>query len=161
MDAIEMLEEQHRDVEDLFDELESAEAADKQDLFDELADQLAVHSAIEELHFYPAVKASRTEEILLESLEEHLTIKRLLADLMQLDPRNEAFEPKVKILKEQVELHVKDEEDQLFPQVRKILDRKQLVALAEDMSLTQENLLDAGDPRQRVRQPSEEAASLR
>jgi len=161
MDAIEMLEEQHADVEDLFDELEGADASDKQDLFDELADTLAVHAAIEELHFYPAVKAQRTEDILLESLEEHLTIKRLLADLIQLDPRNELFEPKLKVLKEQVQLHVKEEEDGLFPKVRKILDRKQLVALAEDMSVTQENLLDAGDPRQRMRSQTEEAASLR
>src|SRR5687768_235646 len=101
MDAIEMLEEQHRDVEDLFDELESADAADKQDLFDELADQLVVHTAIEEMHFYPAVRANRTEEMLLESLEEHLTIKRMLAELLQLDPRNEVFPDKVKALKEQ------------------------------------------------------------
>jgi len=161
MDAIEMLEEQHRDVEDLFDELESAEAADKQDLFDELADQLAVHAAIEEMHFYPAVRAARTEEILLESLEEHLTIKRMLRELLQLDPRNEDFPAKVKVLKEQVEHHVKEEEDELFPKVRKVLDRKQLVALAEDMSVTQENLLDAGEPRERVRYQAEEGASLR
>lgn len=161
MDAIEMLEEQHADVEDLFDELASADASEKQDLFDELADTLVVHAAIEERHFYPAVKAQRTDDILLESLEEHLTIKRLLADLIQLDPRNEMFEPKLRVLKEQVQLHVSEEEDVLFPQVRKLLDRKQLVALAEDMSVTQENLLDAGDPRQQVRDQSEEAASLR
>jgi len=161
MDAIEMLEEQHRDVEDLFDELESADFSDKQDLFDELADQLAVHASIEEIHFYPAVKARRTEDILLESLEEHLTIKRLLADLLQLDPRNEQFAAKVAVLKDQVDLHVAEEEDDLFPKVRKVLDRKQLVALAEDMSVTMENLLDAGSPRQTVRYETQEAASLR
>ena len=161
MDAIEMLEEQHRDVEDLFDELESAGASDKQDLFDELADQLAVHALIEEMHFYPAVKARRTEDILLESLEEHLSIKRLLADLLQLDPSNELFAAKLEVLKEQVEHHVAEEEDDLFPKVRKVLDHKQLVALAEDMSVTQENLLDSGDPRQRVRSEIEEGASLR
>jgi hemerythrin superfamily protein len=161
MDAIEMLEEQHRDIEDLFDELEHAEASDRQDLFDEIADQLVVHAAIEEAHFYPAIRAGRTEDMLVESLEEHLTIKRLLADLLQLDPRNEAFAGKIEVLKEQVALHVKKEEDDVFPQVRKVLDRKQLVALAEDMSVTQENLLDAGEPRARVRHPAEEAASLR
>jgi hemerythrin superfamily protein len=161
MDAIEMLEEQHQDIEDLFDELESAAASDKQDLFDELADQLTVHALIEELHFYPAVKARRTEDILLESLEEHLAIKRLLADLLQLDPSNELFAAKLEVLKEQVEHHVTEEEDELFPKVRKVLDRRELVALAEDMSVTQENLLDSGDPRQRVRFQSEEAPSLR
>jgi hemerythrin superfamily protein len=161
MDAIEMLEEQHGDVEDLFEELESAEASDKQDLFYEIADQLTVHVTIEEQHFYPAVRAKRTEDILLESLEEHLAIKRLLADLLQLDPSNEIFEAKVKVLKEQVEHHVKEEEEELFPKVRKVLDGKQLVALAEDMIVTQEKLLDAGDPRELVRGQTEEAAPLR
>jgi hemerythrin superfamily protein len=161
MDAIEMLEEQHRDVEDLFDELESADAADKQDLFDELADSLAVHALIEEMHFYPVVRARRTEDIVLESLEEHLIVKRMLAELMRLDPRNQAFDAKLAELKQQVQHHVTEEEDELFPKVRKILDRMQLVALAEDMSVSQENLLDAGAPRERVRPAVDEAASLR
>jgi hemerythrin superfamily protein len=160
MDAIEMLEEQHRDVEDLFEELASAEASDKQDLFDEIADQLTVHALIEEQHFYPAVKAKRTEDILLESLEEHLSIKRLLADLLKLDPSNEIFDAKIEVLQEQVEHHVQEEEDELFPKARKVLDRKQLVAIAEDMTVTQERLLDAGDPRERVRTETGEAAPL-
>jgi hemerythrin superfamily protein len=162
MDAIEMLEEQHRDVEDLFEELESAHAADVQDLFDELADQLAVHSLIEEMHFYPAVRARRTADIVLESLEEHHTIKRLLAGLLEMAPNNPQFEARLAVLKEQVEHHVTEEEDELFPKVRKVLDKKQLVALAEDMSVSQENLLDAGHPRDRLRyQESLGAASPR
>jgi hemerythrin superfamily protein len=151
MDAIEMLEEQHRDVEELFDELESAEVAAKQDLFDELADQLTVHAAIEERHFYPAVQAKRTEDLLLVSLEDHLAIKRLLADLLQLDPRNEVFPAKIHLLKDLVERHAKEEEQQLFPLVRKLLDRKELVAIGEEMVVMQENLLDIGDPRERLR----------
>jgi hemerythrin superfamily protein len=161
MDAIEMLEEQHRDVEDLFDELQSAEASDKQDLFDELADSLAVHVLIEEMHFYPAVRARRTEDILLESLEEHILIKRTLAALLHLDPRDDNFQARLAELKAQVEQHVTEEEDDLFPKVRRVLDRKQLQALAEDMSVTQENLLDAGQPRMRLRPAVDEAASLR
>jgi hemerythrin superfamily protein len=161
MDAIELLEEQHRDVEDLFEELESADAADKQDLFDELADQIAVHALIEEMHFYPAVRERRADDIPDESLAEHVAIKRSLSELLRLDPRNQAFEGKLALLKEAVEQHVTEEEDELFPRVRKLLDRKHLMDLAEDMSLTQENLLDAGQPRERVRPQVEEAASLR
>jgi len=67
----------------------------------------------------------------------------------------------VAVLKQQVEQHVAEEEDDLFPKVRKVLDKKQLVALAEEMSVTQENLLDAGQPRERVRSAVQEAASLR
>jgi hemerythrin superfamily protein len=160
MDAIEMLEEQHRDVEDLFDELEGAEAADRQDLFDELADQLTVHALGEERYFYPAVRARRTEEILLQSLEEHVIIKRLLAELLALDPSNPAFDAKLAVLKTEVEHHVDEEEEELFPKVRDVLDKKELVAIAEEMVVMQEELLDAGEPRQRVRGQTAEAPSL-
>jgi len=65
MDAIQLLESQHREVEDLFEEIEgSDDNEDKMELFEELADKLAVHASIEEHHFYPGVKAKGTEEIL-------------------------------------------------------------------------------------------------
>ena len=159
MDAIDMLEEQHADVEDLFEELESAGAADKQDLFDELADQLTVHTLIEERHFYPAVNARRTEGIVLASLDQHRSIKQLLGELLQLDPSNEAFDARLAALKQEVEHHVREEEEELFPKVRKLLEKKQLVAIAEEMIVTGESLLDAGDPRQQVRQQGEATAS--
>src|SRR4051812_10424667 len=86
MDAIEMLVGQHEEVSGLFEELEAAKNADdKWALFEEIADKLAVHGSIEEKHFYPAVKAKRTEDILLEALEEHLGMKRVLADLLAAD----------------------------------------------------------------------------
>ena len=76
MSAIDLLESQHREVEELFSQIEAAKDNEKKaELFKELADKLAIHAAIEEHHFYPAVKAKRTEDILLESLEEHVTIK--------------------------------------------------------------------------------------
>ena len=84
IDAVEMLEGQHREVEDLFEKLENAGRRDKRKIFTEIADKLAIHATIEERDFYPVVKAKRTESILLESLEEHLGIKRVLADLLEL-----------------------------------------------------------------------------
>ena len=84
MNAIDLLESQHREVAKLFPRIEKAASpAAKEALFAEIADKLAVHAAIEEHHFYPAVKAKRTEDILLEALEEHLGIKRVLADLLE------------------------------------------------------------------------------
>src|SRR2546430_340977 len=99
MNAIEMLEEQHRGVEDLFEEIEEAEGAEKQEIFAEIADQLVIHSAIEEKHFYPAVKARQTEDLLRESLEEHLAAKRIIADLLDLKVDDEQFDAKVDVLK--------------------------------------------------------------
>src|ERR1700710_2242763 len=123
MNAIDRLESQHSEVADLFSQIEDAgdDADLKGDLFEEIADKLAIHAAIEEHHFYPAVKANRTEDILLEAVEEHLTIKRTLADLLKIDADDKTFDAKIKVLKEEVEHHVEEEESDLFPKVKKIL----------------------------------------
>src|SRR4051812_17034245 len=122
MNAIDLLESQHREVEKLFAKIEKSPSDDvKGRIFEEIADKLAVHAAIEEHHFYPAVKAKRTEDILLESLEEHVTIKRTLADLMKIDADDETFDAKVKVLKEEIEHHVEEEESDLFPTVKKLI----------------------------------------
>ncbi len=151
MDAIEMLKSQHKEVDGLFAKIEAAtDADDKTSLFEELADKLAVHATIEEKHFYPAVKAKRTEDILLESLEEHLGIKRVLADLLDTEATDETFDAKIKVLKEQVEHHVEEEHTDLFPKVKKLLDSETLMAIAQEMTATQEELLEAGEPRNAV-----------
>ncbi len=161
IDAVQFLEEQHRDVERLFKQLEKAdEPAVKGDVFREIADKLAVHATIEERHFYPAVKAKRTEDILLESLEEHLGIKRVIADLLELRPDDETFEAKTTVLQEQVEHHVKEEESDLFPKVKKLMDRDSLLAIAQEMLQTQEDLLAKGNPRESVPSQTDEAARL-
>jgi hemerythrin superfamily protein len=161
IDAVDMLEGQHREVEDLFEKLEKAGGgAGKRKLFTELADNLAIHATIEERDFYPVVKAKRTEAILLESLEEHLGIKRVLADLLAIDVDDETFDAKVKVLKEQVEHHVKEEEDDLFPKVRKILDDETLIAIAQQMTATQEELIAKGSPRDAVPFETEHAAEV-
>jgi hemerythrin superfamily protein len=161
MNAIEMLKEQHEEVAELFEQIEKAKDANrKRALFEEIADKLAVHAAIEEMHFYPAVKAKRTEDILLESLEEHLGIKRVLADLLEIDVEDETFEAKVKVLKEQVEHHVGEEQDDLFPKVEKLFDEETLEAIAQEMTATQEELIAAGDPRQSVPAQTDRPAEI-
>ncbi len=99
VNAVDMLESQHREMEELFATLEKAgRGGRKQKLLTQIADKLAVHASIEEQELYPAVKAKRTEDILLESLEEHLGIKRVLADLIDLDASDETFDAKTKVL---------------------------------------------------------------
>jgi len=119
----------------------------KAQLFEELADKLAVHASIEEHHFYPAVKAKRTEDILLESLEEHVGIKRVLADLLETEASDETFDAKISVLKEQVSHHVEEEEGELFPKVQKLLSSEQLEAIGQEMSAEQAELEDSGEPR--------------
>src|SRR3954471_19461652 len=86
MNAIALLKHQHREVEALFKQLHKAKAGTpRRNIFEKIADALAVHATIEEKRFYPAVKEKTTEEILRESVEEHLAIKRVIADLLRLD----------------------------------------------------------------------------
>ena len=161
MDAVDLLLQQHQQMERLLARaLEVEEPDERKRRFTEIADLLTVHITSEEEVFYPAVKASRTEDILLESLEEHLGIKRVIADLMGVPCEDETFDAKTKVLKEQVEHHVKEEETDLFPKVRKIMDRDTLLALAQEMVRTQEDLLAKGDPRKAVPQETAEAQRL-
>jgi len=161
MNAIDLLTSQHRTIEASMEKLqqggmENWDAA----LFAEVADHLTVHLASEEQIFYPAVKAKRTEDILLESLEEHLSLKRLLADLLELDPGEQTFEPKFKVLHEQAEHHHEEEEEHLFPKVAKALDAAELEALGDKMSALQQSLRREGSPREAVSEQTNQAAAL-
>ena len=161
MNAIDLLESQHREVEKLFAKIEKSKSDDvKGRLFEEIADKLAVHASIEEHHFYPAVKANRTEDILLESLEEHLGIKRVLADLLETEPSDETFDAKIKVLTEQVSHHVKEEEEELFPKVRKLFSKEQLEAIGQEMSAEQAELEDDGEPRLSIPGEASHAAHI-
>src|SRR5690349_10988544 len=124
VDPVKLLKEQHREVESLFEEYEGLgenAAKSKQQLFEEIADRLAAHSAIEERLFYPACRNEKTEGQLRESLEEHLAVKRVIADLLQLAPDDEAFDAKMKVLQELVDHHVDEEEKELLPKATKLL----------------------------------------
>lgn len=161
MNAIDFLRRQHREMEKelekVFDEKDPAGTKTR---FAKLADQLTLHITSEEQVFYPAVKAKRTEDILLESLEEHLSLKRLLADLLELEPTEQTFEPKFKVLKEQTEHHHEEEEENLFPKVMKLLDAPQRVALGQEMLDLQRSLDKAGEPSVAVLDQTDAAAPL-
>ena len=162
MNAIDMLKKQHREVEKLFSKFEAlgdSAAKSKQRVFNEIADALAMHATIEEKHFYPAVKAKRTEDILLEALEEHLSVKRIIADLLKLEPSDDTFDAKVKVLQEQVEHHLKEEEGDLFPKVTKVLSASELVELEQQMQATMK-VLERGQPRDAVPRETEAAPRL-
>lgn len=134
MNAINLLNQQHDEVDALFAKIPSATSSSaKEKLFVKIADSLAIHATIEEKIFYPAVLAKRTEDILLESLEEHLGIKRVIADLLKTGPADETFEAKLKVLQEQVEHHVEEEKTDLFPKVKKLFDTPLLEALGQQM----------------------------
>jgi hemerythrin superfamily protein len=161
MDALKLLKEQHDEVEELMETLEKARKTERKEaLFEELADKLAAHATMEEKLFYPAVKAKRTEELVLESTEEHLAVKRVLADMLQLDVEDEHFDAKLTVLKEEVRHHARDEEEKkLFPLVRKLLSKEDLEDLGSRMEEMFDELLTK-NPRKNVPNETQSAAQI-
>jgi len=141
MNAIEMLTKQHRQIEDALEGITRGERSTWRARLAEATDLLMSHVLVEEQCFYPSVKAKRTEDILLESLEEHLSLKRLIADLLELSPDDDQFEPKLHVLREQGEHHHEEEEEKLFPAVKKLLTAEELRELGEAMGVAQGKLL--------------------
>lgn len=160
--ALELLMEQHEEVEALIEQIEeSDDSSEKSVLFEALADRIAAHATIEEKLFYPAVMDDSTRELLVESVEEHLSAKRLLADMMQLDPADERFAAKLTVLRDQVMHHAHDEEEgELFPLVRRLFDEDDLAALGNELLAMFEGLLEKGAPRRTVPAETREAAPL-
>jgi hemerythrin superfamily protein len=139
-DALALLKADHRDVETLFSRFESlGERAHKTraDVVGKLITALSIHAAIEEQLFYPAVRATvpDLEDMILEGLEEHHLVKWTLSELERMSPQDERYSAKVTVLIENVRHHVKEEEREMFPQVRKAMSRSDLddlgVQLAE------------------------------
>jgi hemerythrin superfamily protein len=161
MNAIKLLKQQHDEVDELIETIEKAKSSRaKEAAFLELADKLAAHAKVEESLFYPAVMAKQTEDMLLESVEEHLQIKRVLADLLDLDIDDEHFDAKLSVMKEEIEHHAREEEEgDLFPKVKKLFSADELEGLGNDMMAMFETLL-TGAPRKSVPSETDKAASL-
>ncbi len=153
MDAITLLRDDHKTVEQLFKRFEKAgERAyvEKRQIVDRIIEELSVHAAIEEQVFYPVARAtvSGAESVALESLEEHHVVKWLLSELVDLDPAHERFTAKATVLIESVRHHVKEEEAEFFPLVRASLGRSALSDLGA--ALTEAKVMAPTRPHPRA-----------
>jgi hemerythrin-like domain-containing protein len=142
MNAIELLESQHREVEALFEKIEKAKSG-RPKLLIELANSLAAHMAIEQDIFYPAVKEVDSD-LVNESYEEHSLAEVALKRLLATEPDDEAFDARVTALKELIEHHVEEEEKELFPSVEKVLEAKTLEKLGAVMEPRFDEVLKSG-----------------
>jgi hemerythrin superfamily protein len=136
MKATELLTQQHREVSALFKAIEAAKDDDgkKKQLFLELASNLVAHDGIERDIFYPACEdAMGLSDELGEALVEHGIIEFALYQSTEAMEEDD-FDFKVKVLKEMVEHHVEEEEQEFFPKVEKALGDDSLELLAEEMS---------------------------
>ncbi|HEU4956617.1 MAG TPA: hemerythrin domain-containing protein [Sphingomicrobium sp.] len=123
MDAVALLKRDHRTVEDLFAQFEKASGnGQKQKLAEQICLELSVHASIEEEIFYPACEGKVEEDLLKEAYVEHDGAKVLIAEILAGEPSDEFYDSKVKVLQEQIEHHVEEEEKRLeglFSQARK------------------------------------------
>jgi hemerythrin superfamily protein len=162
MDAIKLLKSQHKQAEKLLHELvyESPRAArDRKRLFEKVADMLATHASIEERVFYPGVNVGELEELLLEALEMHLAIKRILADLMTCEEDDPTYLAKSNVLRELVLKHQREEEARIFPLVQRAVDADRLDELGREMESVMLEL-ETSSPRGEVPLQTERAATL-
>ncbi len=106
----------------------------REELFTRLKKEIELHSKIEEQILYPLLEEKKdTKDLTLESYEEHHVVDELLAEINTLDPSDETWIAKVTVLKENLEHHIKEEEDELFPKAQKILDKKTIEELEKEM----------------------------
>jgi hemerythrin superfamily protein len=147
-DAIELLKEDHAMVKKLFKQFKTASNADddekKTGIVEEITQALEAHATVEEEIFYPAVKKARSEntkDIVREAYEEHTQIKALLAALAEIAPNDETYDAKMKVLQEDVEHHVEEEEGEMFPDARKFIRKDGLQALGEQMAERKADLM--------------------
>lgn len=122
-DATKLLAADHRTVEKLFEDYEKAKGASrKEKLVGQICTELKIHTIIEEQLFYPALRGKIEDDMLDEAVVEHDGAKVLVNDLETAEPNEEYYDAKVKVLQEQIEHHVKEEEkerDSIFAQARK------------------------------------------
>lgn len=162
-DACDLLDADHKAVKALFKEYatlvesRSRASAKKRQLADQICRELTVHATIEEEIFYPAVrKAIKDDALMNEATVEHASAKDLIAQILEMDVKDEMFDAKVTVLGEYIDHHVKEERSEMFAQARKT--KLDLVKMAEQLKQRKQALMaeaDAGD----MAKPAPDAAT--
>lgn len=143
IDAIAMLTAEHKEVKAMFEQYEGLgdrAKSGKKKLADQICTALMLHATIEEEIFYPALRAASKDaaDLLDEAEVEHAGAKDLIAQIQDMDPEDDLYDAKVKVLGEQIDHHVGEEEGEMFPKAKKAgLD---LAALGEEMAMRKDEL---------------------
>lgn len=140
-EATALLKADHKAVDALFEQYESARSATKKKaLVEQICTELTVHAQIEEEIFYPQVKeALKDKELIPEATVEHATLKELIAQLEEGEPGDEMYDAKVKVLSEYVKHHVKEEQNEMFPKAK--ASKLDMYALGEQLQQRKDELL--------------------
>jgi len=134
VDAITLLKHDHDEAKALFKKLEQVEGPPAAKLFGELKAALSLHEELEETHMYPQLKADpKAHDLILEAYQEHHVMDLLLEEISRLRPSDETWAPKIKVLQENTEHHIEEEEGDLFPKVQKIWGKERLEEVGQKM----------------------------
>lgn len=146
MNAIDLLKQQHREVDALFLKAIQADVDGKVTLLGQLAEKLTIHTHIEEQHFYPFAQRMGIQDLVDHSLQEHMEAKRLLADLLQSKRNDPKLQDELLRLQKSVKHHVREEEEKLFPRLAELAPVEELERLGDTLEqaavdLSKEELL--------------------
>jgi hemerythrin superfamily protein len=151
MNAFTLLKADHKKVAGILEKIDSTTergVKTREELFRQLKTELDVHARIEETIFYPALEeAEETREITLEAFEEHRLVKQLLGELDKMDKDEEQWTARFTVLKENIEHHVEEEEDEMFPKARKVLSEAEAEALGTRLEEAKNEQLKAAAAR--------------
>lgn len=142
MNAVELLKADHDVVRKLFQDVKESEESKHPAIFKRIKAELDVHAHIEEVIFYPKLQADGDKElvdIVLEGIEEHRQMKMFLRQIADLSDGSEQFAPKLKVLMEDTDHHVKEEEDKMFPLVKEQFESNVLNRLGDKIIIEKEN----------------------
>ena len=146
-DAIALLKQDHEKVRDLLGDLEKAamkEDGDAESLLEEIENELRIHTTIEEEIFYPAFReaASKKDDTKLyyEAVEEHHVVDLVMPEIEKGEAGSPEFAAKAKVLKDLVEHHAEEEEKEMFPRAKKLMDKDELVTLGEQLQQRKKEL---------------------
>lgn len=139
-DATSILKADHKLVSDLFKQFEGTNSnSKKKKIADQICNELTVHATVEEEIFYPAVqKALKDHELVPEATVEHESLKMLIAAIKDVEPGDDMYDARVKVMSEYVKHHVKEEQNELFPRAKET--KLDMVALGEQILQRKEAL---------------------
>jgi hemerythrin-like domain-containing protein len=153
-DAIALLKDDHKKVRALLASLEKTteKSADRRvKLLQQIEDEMKVHSTVEEELFYPAfrdaVRKKEDRELYQEALEEHHVVDLVLPEVKECDPASEIFAAKAKVLKEIIEHHADEEEEEMFKRARKAMSASELKDIGARIQERKKQLKAMGSPR--------------
>ena len=150
MNALELLKQDHQEASELMDNCEKGDNQFKMAVFNQLKQALTLHTKMEETLLYPALQNNeQTGDIISEAYEEHQTVDEILAEMSGLDPSNSEFSMRLAELRENIEHHVEEEENEMFPKAEKILGQHRLEEMGNQMQQMKKGMSATATPRKR------------